>query len=758
MDKPIRLDIRKAPLSLFSTLGLDDSTLRMLTEEGYTTPTDIQAQAIPPALAGKDVLGIAQTGTGKTAAFALPIIQKLQNEKLSKKMFEPRALILSPTRELAAQIAESFATYGRGTGLRHAVIFGGVSQYHQERALERGVDILVATPGRLIDLIDQGIISLAHIHTFVLDEADRMLDMGFIDPIRDIAKMLSPKRQTLLFSATMPSVIASLAGSLLSNPVRVAVHTVASAAPKIEQLLYQVSRDRKFALLGHILKDPEVKRVLVFMKTKHNSDKVTKRLRSCGERADTIHGNKAQSQRTKALDGFRSGRTRVLVATDVAARGLDVDAITHVINYDLPIDAEAYVHRIGRTGRAGATGIAISFCDDSERNLLRNVERFIRKPIPRGKMPAELPEMKPVLGSVVDDSDDGDRGGRRSREGRGGRGDRGATRDGGRQRNRGTRRDGADRGGDRRPRDASAGRIGGGDGRVSTSQPRDAAGDGVDRPKRERAPVVREPVFSADRQDQPDDVTVRKQYPRSASTGPRAPRVVADAGAGDFDGATAKPQGKKSFAERAFEKKASGKKPFEKKTFGEKKAYGKKTYSPRTPHPLSARVEGESGGGDVGGDGVDHFGDNDGANVVRGADASKGARDGGHVGFGKRGGFKQAKPRGFAGAPSGGGSGGGYRGGSSSGGGGAGAGAGSRGGSSSGGGYRGGSSSGGGGAGAGAGSRGGSSSGGGYRGGSSSGGGGGFKSGGGFKGGGFKKGGFKKAGFKKSGGFQSGPR
>ncbi|MEI6273269.1 MAG: DEAD/DEAH box helicase [Phycisphaerae bacterium] len=690
----------------------------MLTEEGYTTPTEIQAQAIPPALAGKDVLGIAQTGTGKTAAFALPIIQKLQNEKLTKKMFEPRALILSPTRELAAQIAESFATYGRGTGLRHTVIFGGVSQYHQERALERGVDILVATPGRLIDLIDQGIISLAHIHTFVLDEADRMLDMGFIDPIRDIAKMLSPKRQTLLFSATMPPAIAGLAGSLLNNPVRVAVHTVASAAPKIEQLLYQVSRDRKFALLGHILQNPEVKRVLVFMKTKHNSDKVTKRLRSCGEKADTIHGNKAQSQRTKALDGFRSGRTRILVATDVAARGLDVDAITHVINYDLPIDAEAYVHRIGRTGRAGATGIAIAFCDDSERNLLRNVERLIRKPIPRGKMPAELPEMKPVAGAVVEDSDDGERGGRRSREGRG-RGDRGATRDGGRQRNRGTRRDGADRGGDRRPRDESAGRIGGGDGRVSTSQPRDAAGDGVERPKRERAPVIREPAFPSDRQDQPDDVSVRKEYPRSASTGPRAPRVAADAGAGDSDGAAAKPQGKKSFAERAFEKKASGKKPFEKKTFGEKKDFGKKTYSPRTPHPLSARVEGEAGG-DVGGEAVDHFGDNDGGNVARGAGASEGARDGGHVGFGKRGGFKEAKPRGFAGAPSGGGAGGGFRkgapsGGSSSGG----SGGGYRGGS--GGGFRKGPPSGGGfrkGAPSGGSSSGGS--GGGYRGGSSS--------------------------------------
>lgn len=364
----------------FSELRLSTPILRALEQEGYTTPTPIQAQAIPHALEGRDVLGCAQTGTGKTAAFALPILHRLSNAPVDKSQRGPRrarALILSPTRELAVQIAESFEAYGSGTGLEHTVIYGGVSQFHQEKALKRGVDIIVATPGRLIDLMDQRIVDLSGIEVFVLDEADRMLDMGFIHPIRRIATgITTPSRQTLLFSATMPREIMQLAHSLLRDPVKVSVNPVSSAAPLIEQGVYMVGRSQKAALLGHLLAEPKVTRALVFTRTKHGADKVCRGLSRAGIEADAIHGNKSQPQRRRALERFRSGRARVLVATDVAARGLDVDEITHVFNYDLPVEPEAYVHRIGRTGRAGATGIAVSFCDGEERPLLRDIERL----------------------------------------------------------------------------------------------------------------------------------------------------------------------------------------------------------------------------------------------------------------------------------------------------------------------------------------------------------------------------------------------
>ena len=384
-------------MTSFSSLGLSPSLLRALTDEGYTTPTPIQAKAIPSALEGRDLLGCAQTGTGKTAAFALPILHSLMALPADKSRRGPvpiRALVLSPTRELATQIAESFSTYGRHTGLTLATVFGGVSQFHQVRALQRGIDILVATPGRLMDLMQQGHVKLGQVGVFVLDEADRMLDMGFIQPIRKIASELPANRQTMLFSATMPKEIMKLADSLLENPVKVTVAPVAATASLIEQSVYMVPRQRKNALLEHVLVDQSVNRAVVFTRTKHGADRLTRHLNDAGITATAIHGNKAQNQRERALAAFRSGRMRVLVATDVAARGLDVDGITHVFNFDLPMEPEAYVHRIGRTGRAGATGIAISFCDSEERGLLRDIERLTGKRIPSiNELPA-LPEQR----------------------------------------------------------------------------------------------------------------------------------------------------------------------------------------------------------------------------------------------------------------------------------------------------------------------------------------------------------------------------
>ena len=377
----------------FCTLDLAKPILSALADKGYHTATPIQAKAIPPALDGRDLLGCAQTGTGKTAAFAVPILHYLHTERLDKTRKgprTPRALVLSPTRELANQIDESFNTYGQHTGLRSTPIFGGVSQHHQVRSLRRGVDVLVATPGRLMDLMEQRLVDLRDIEILVLDEADRMLDMGFIDPIRRIAGNLPKRRQTLLFSATMPRNIVSLADSLLTDPVKITVTPPASEIPLVEQSLYQIPRDAKPVVLEHILLDEDVKRAVVFSRTKHGADRITKRLTKSGVSAVAIHGDKAQNQRLRALQAFRTGRVRVLVATDVAARGLDVDAITHVINFDLPNEPEAYIHRIGRTGRAGAEGIAISFCSPDERNYLRAIERLTRTRIEQVVVPQDL--------------------------------------------------------------------------------------------------------------------------------------------------------------------------------------------------------------------------------------------------------------------------------------------------------------------------------------------------------------------------------
>ncbi|MDQ7012264.1 MAG: DEAD/DEAH box helicase [Planctomycetota bacterium] len=383
------------PASDFASLELAPQLLRAIRDEGYEVPSLIQAQAIPPAMAGRDVLGCAQTGTGKTAAFALPVLDKLIKDGVAEDRCRhvPRALVLCPTRELAGQITKSFSTYGRHARLRHTAIYGGVSQFHQEKALRRGVNILVATPGRLIDLIEQGIVDLSEIEVFILDEADRMLDMGFINPIRRIAAEIHEDRQTMLFSATMPREIKSLANSLLNDPVHITVTPVASAAPKIEQSVYMVGRQEKQALLHHLIDEHSIERTLVFTRTKHGADKVARRLNRAGIAADAIHGNKSQNQRQRALDGFRVGKCRVLVATDVAARGLDIDDVSHVFNFDMPNEPEAYIHRIGRTGRAGATGLAIAFCDRDERSMLRQIERLLGNKI---AATTELPVL-PIL-------------------------------------------------------------------------------------------------------------------------------------------------------------------------------------------------------------------------------------------------------------------------------------------------------------------------------------------------------------------------
>lgn len=366
----------------FKDLNLIDPLLRAIAAEGYDTPTPIQQQAIPHVLAGRDLVGCAQTGTGKTAAFALPILQLLSKTPAQSQRRVIRALILSPTRELASQIADSFSAYGRHTGLRAAVIFGGVGQNPQVEALKRGVDILVATPGRLLDLMTQGHVRLNNLDIFVLDEADRMLDMGFIHDVRRVLKVLPPRRQNLLFSATMPKDIQDLADSFLHQPAKVEVTPQATTVEKIAQSVYFVAKQDKRDLLEHLLRDRAIRRVLIFTRTKHGANKLAKQLSDGGVKADAIHGNKSQSARERALSDFKAGNIRALVATDIAARGIDVDDVTHVINYELPNEPESYVHRIGRTARAGADGIAISFCDSEERAYLRDIERTIRLRVP----------------------------------------------------------------------------------------------------------------------------------------------------------------------------------------------------------------------------------------------------------------------------------------------------------------------------------------------------------------------------------------
>jgi ATP-dependent RNA helicase RhlE len=398
----------------FNELNLIDPLLRAVHDTGYTQPTPIQVQAIPHVLQGRDLLGCAQTGTGKTAAFALPTLQRLV-ERPSKSGRVIRALILSPTRELASQIGESFDVYGKNTPIKQTTVFGGVGQYPQAQAIKRGVDVLVATPGRLLDLMQQGIVRLDKIEIFILDEADRMLDMGFINDVKKVIAALPKQRQTLLFSATMPADIQDLANNILRDPVKVEVTPQATTVEKIAQSVYFVEKNDKRALLETLLRDKSIKRVLVFTRTKHGANKVVKQLEDARIQAEAIHGNKSQTARERALANFKSGATRVLVATDIAARGIDVDGITHVINYDLPNEPESYVHRIGRTARAGASGIAYSFCEMDERPYLVDIERLIRLNIPRVEahpyqsshglpqvtdLNGKSPKSRPNLGSI----------------------------------------------------------------------------------------------------------------------------------------------------------------------------------------------------------------------------------------------------------------------------------------------------------------------------------------------------------------------
>lgn len=367
----------------FEQLNLSASILKALETEGYTHPTPIQQQAIPVILNRKDILGCAQTGTGKTAAFALPVLHQLEQQPAEKgKKRDIRALILCPTRELAIQINDSFSAYGKHTGLKHQVVFGGVSINAQINALKIGADILIATPGRLVDLLNQRVISLKKVRHFILDEADRMLDMGFIRDIKKVIEVIPTNRQTLFFSATMPPEIASLANSILNNPTKIEVAPVSSTAEKVTQAIYEVDKKNKASLLIHLLEDKKMQSVLVFTRTKHGADKLVKILTKANIKSDAIHGNKAQNARQKALSNFKDGRIRVLVATDIASRGIDIDDLKHVVNFDLPEQAETYVHRIGRTGRAGNEGIAVSFCSLEEQDLLKDINKVTAQRIP----------------------------------------------------------------------------------------------------------------------------------------------------------------------------------------------------------------------------------------------------------------------------------------------------------------------------------------------------------------------------------------
>ncbi|MFN5294707.1 MAG: DEAD/DEAH box helicase [Flavobacteriales bacterium] len=412
----------------FESLGLIEPILKALQKEGYEKPTPIQEQAIPIVLNGRDLLGCAQTGTGKTAAFALPVIQLLHQKhqpQNGKRVIQ--ALVLTPTRELAIQIEESFKAYGNFTKLHNLVIFGGVGQFPQTQALKRGVDVLIATPGRLLDLMNQGFVDLRHLELFILDEADRMLDMGFNHDVKKVIAKLPQKRQSLFFSATMPPEIQKLSATILTNPLKVEVTPPATTAEKINQSIYYLDKAEKKTMLLHVLSDHTIERALVFTRTKHGANKVVKDLQSKGITAEAIHGNKSQNARQLALKNFKNKATRVLVATDIAARGIDVDDLTHVINYEIPNVPETYVHRIGRTGRAGASGIAISFCEAEEVSYIKDIQKLTGVIIPQGEDRGQLP--KPSFDITKGVPAPPANGGRGQRQGQGQR--QGAPRQGG---------------------------------------------------------------------------------------------------------------------------------------------------------------------------------------------------------------------------------------------------------------------------------------------------------------------------------------
>ena len=523
----------------FKHLNLIEPLLKALDNEGYTTPTPIQEQAIPIILDRKDLLGCAQTGTGKTAAFALPLLQLLCEDTAGiTEETRPggprpiRALVLTPTRELAIQIDESFAAYGKFTGMKHTVIFGGVPQHQQVQALQRGVDILVATPGRLLDLIDQRYVNLQHIRYFVLDEADRMLDMGFIHDVRKLLTKLPAKKHSLFFSATMPPEIQKLAGTILVNPSKVEVTPASTTAETVQQSIYFVEKKDKRSLLLHVLKDDSIGTALVFTRTKHGADKVAQGLVRAGIRAEAIHGNKSQNARQRALENFKTRHTRILVATDIAARGIDIDDLTHVINYELPNVPETYVHRIGRNGRAGASGTALSFCDQEEGEYLRDIQKLISRSIPvvddhPHVMHASLSYRAPVVGTSAATGRDGSGNGRRNggqgtdrrrEQGGSNNGRRDSSGSGMGRRESGGSNNGRREGGDQR-RDAGHGRRDGNQQRRERpvesinagDNPMETAEQRLERIERQPQPMAKRPEAAAKR---PEPITRKPEIKR----------------------------------------------------------------------------------------------------------------------------------------------------------------------------------------------------------------------------------------------------
>ncbi len=580
----------------FADLGLAEPLLRALNAANYTVPTPIQARTIPALLQGRDVLGIAQTGTGKTAAFALPVLQHLSasNERAQPK--SPRALVLAPTRELAVQIARSFDTYGRGLGLRLCTVVGGLGYGRQIETLQRGVDILIATPGRLLDLVERGNVKLGQVTFFVLDEADRMFDMGFVRDVRRIASSVSKNRQTLLFSATMPNDIAKLASEILKNPEKVEIAPQGRTVERIDQRVYFVNAANKRTLLSHLLSDESLERVIVFTRTKRGANRVAEALEDRGVRSEAIHGNKSQNARQKALDNFARGKARVLVATDLASRGIDVQGVTHVINFELPADAESYVHRIGRTARAGTSGIAISFCDGSERGQLKGIERLTNQRIPVVPTPAneDMPQLPPPKARAEGDDRD-DRRDERPREGRGGPrggGPRGGGRNGGggRHRSFGDRPNYDQARGDRAPAHADQ-QFRGGDYRDGPQGERPYG----DRPQRDRSHGDR-PYGDRPRGDRPQGDRSHGDRPHQGR--PQGERSFGDRPRGDrFDHAQRdRPHGDRPHAERSHgDRPHGGERSYGDRPQGER-PYGDRPQGPR-PQWKGRRFGGGGGGG-----------------------------------------------------------------------------------------------------------------------------------------------------------------
>ncbi|MBX3205841.1 MAG: DEAD/DEAH box helicase [Labilithrix sp.] len=480
----------------FAALGLTHELVRAVAQEGYVRPTPIQERAIAPVLDGRDLLGCAQTGTGKTAAFVLPVLQRLARSACTGKV---RALVVAPTRELAAQIDERVSAYGRHVGLRHAVIYGGVGQRAQEEAVRRRPDILVATPGRLLDLMEQGIVRLDGVEVLVLDEADRMLDMGFIHDVRRIVAAVPKKRQTLLFSATIPTEIARLVSSVLSDPVRVDIAPEVTTAERVDQCVYFVAKTEKRHLLERLIREEGAGRSIVFTRTKHGANRLAEQLSRGGIRAEAIHGNKSQGARERALEGFRAGSLPVLVATDLAARGIDVDGISHVFNFELPNVPESYVHRIGRTGRAGASGRAIAFCDAEERSLLRDIERFVKKPIPVAGTVAARPLDPAERDAAAADREHGGRGNGSNQRHAGGRGNgSGQRHDGGRGNGSGQRHDGGRGNGSGQRHDGGRGRANGHADRAHAARPNAAPPAAAEAPARPEPQAATPAVMPGD--------------------------------------------------------------------------------------------------------------------------------------------------------------------------------------------------------------------------------------------------------------------